>query len=56
MTKDNYQKIKEIDNILDKYKTKMFFLRKKRDEVISNFLNKLKDRKIQEVRDSIKKL
>ena len=54
MTNNNAKRKKAIDDILVDYTTKISTLKKKRDSVITGFLGILKERRINEVRQSIK--
>lgn len=54
MTNDNAQKQKDIDEVLLKYKEKMSTLKQKRDKIIAGFSEALKERKLEELRNSIK--
>jgi hypothetical protein len=53
---NNAQKKKAIDEILAKYSAKMAALKQKRNKVVSDFLETLKKKKIEEIRNSLKKL
>lgn len=55
MADDNIKKAQEIKKVLERYKVRMSDLRKRRDKAISKFLDKVRDKKIQEIRDEIKK-
>lgn len=54
MAEDNTKKKKDIDEVLVKYKEKMAALKQKRDKIIAEFSGALKDRKLEELRNSIK--
>lgn len=56
MTSDNLQKKKQIDDILAKYTAKMTAVKQKRDKIISDFLEILKEKKLEELRNSLKQL
>lgn len=56
MTKDNSQKKKAIDSILTSYNARIFALKQKRDKIISDFLVVLKEKKLEELRNSLKQL
>lgn len=56
MPKNNTQKKKQIDEILTKYDARMTALKQRRDEIISNFLEVLKEKKLAELRESFKQL
>ena len=51
---NNAKKKKEIDDILVNYMAKISTLKQKRDSVLTNFLGALKERRINEIRQSIK--
>ena len=55
MTNENIKKAQAIKKVLADYKIKMSDLRKRRDKIISKFLDKVRDKKIQEIRAEIKK-
>ncbi len=52
----NAQKKKEIEDISSEYMAKIVVLKKKRDSVISNFLEVLRKKRIEEIMQSIKQL
>jgi len=56
MINKNAQKKKEIEDILVKYMTKISISKKKRDAIISSFLEALKEKKLDEIRQSLKQL
>jgi len=56
MSNDNLQKKKVIDDVLVKYNARMFVLKQKRDKIISDFLEILKEKKLTELRNSLKQL
>jgi len=56
MSNDNLQKKKVIDDVLVKYNARMFVLKQKRDKIISDFLEILKEKKLEELRNSLKQL
>jgi hypothetical protein len=54
MNKSNLEKKKEIDAIITVYKAKIVEIKEKRDIVVSGFLEVLRERKIKELRKTIK--
>mgnify|MGYP001620108676 CR=1 FL=1 len=56
MVNGNLQKKKAIDDILIKYNAKMSALKQKRDKIISNFIEALKEKKLDDVRRLLKRL
>ena len=56
MKNDNIQKKKVINGVLVKYNAKMSILKQKRDKIISDFLETLKEKKFEELRNSLKQL
>jgi len=56
MSNDNLQKKKQIDEVLIKYSTKITVVKQKRDKIISDFLEVLKEKKLEELRNSLKQL
>ena len=56
MTNDNSQKKKAIDSILTNYNARIIALKQKRDKIISDFLEVLKEKKLEELRNSLKQL
>jgi hypothetical protein len=54
--KTNLQKKKKIDQIVVKYKGKFAELKKKRNKVVANFVETLKQKRLEEVKDSLKNL
>ena len=56
MNSDNSQKKKVIDDTLAKYNAKMSALKQKRNKIISDFLEVLKEKKLEELRNSLKQL
>ncbi len=56
MANDNFQKKKQIDSVLAKYSTRMVSVKQKRDKIISDFLEVLKEKKLEELRNSLKQL
>ena len=56
MLNDNSQKKKQIDATLAKYNTRMSALKQKRDKIVSNFLEVLKEKKLAQLRDQLKSL
>lgn len=54
MTNSNTAKKEKIDGILAKYTAKMSILKQKRDVRVSEFLAGLKEKRINEIRQSIK--
>ncbi len=55
MNEKNLKK-KEIEKIIMEFSTKFSLLKKKRDNIISYFLNELKKRKLDELRKLLEKL
>ena len=56
MPNNNSQKKKAIDTILANYNASMNTLKQKRDKIISDFLEVLKEKKLDELRNSLKQL
>ena len=56
MINGNAQKKKAIDDILAKYQARMSALKQKRDKIISNFVEALKEKKLDDVRRLLKRL
>jgi len=56
MANNNLQKKKQIDDVLAKYTAKMAVVKQKRDKIISDFLGVLKEKKLEELRNSLKQL
>ncbi len=56
MPRNTEQKKKEIEGILARYEAGMIILRQKRDKIISTFLELLKEKKLEELRNSLKQL
>lgn len=56
MPKTNRQKIKEIDEILEKYKTEFSKLKRKRNAAVFNFIEALKQKRIEEIKNLIQQL
>jgi hypothetical protein len=56
MSNNKLQKKKQIDDILAKYTAKMAVVKQKRDRIISDFLEVLKEKRLEELRNSIKQL
>ncbi len=56
MANDNIQKKKQIDDVLVKYSARMAVVKQKRDKIISDFLEVLKEKKLEELRNSLKQL
>lgn len=54
MINKNIQKKKEIEGILAKYMVKMSVLEQKRDSIISSFLEALKKKRLDEIRQLLK--
>lgn len=54
MNGNNVQRKIAIDNILAKYVAQMIILKQKRDKIISDFLEVLRQKKLEELRNSIK--
>ena len=52
----NSQKKKQIDDIVAKYTAKIIILKQKRNKVVSDFLEVLKEKKIKEIKNSINQL
>lgn len=53
MASDNIQKKQEIDEILAKKSAKMNALKQKRDSIISEFNEALKEKKLAELKNSL---
>ena len=56
MINNNALKKKSIDGILAKYNARMAVLRQKRNKIISDSLDALKEKKLKELRSLIKKI
>lgn len=56
MPATNAQKKKQIDDALTKYNARMAALKQKRDKIVSDFLEVLKEKKLEELRNSLKQL
>lgn len=56
MINNNLQKKNQIDDILAKYSARMAVVKQKRDKIISDFLEVLKQKKLEELRNSLKQL
>lgn len=56
MTNKNLQKKKEIEKIVAEFAIKFSVLKKKRDDVVANFLEALKEKKLDELRKSLQQL
>lgn len=56
MTNKNLQKKKEIEKIVAEFATKFSALKKKRDDIVANFLDVLKEKKLDELRKSLQQL
>lgn len=54
MSSSNVQKKKQIDDILAKHDARMAVVKQKRDKIISDFLEVLKEKKIEELRNSLR--
>ena len=54
MSNDNLKKKKEIDDILAKHSARMIAVKYNRDQIISDFLELLRKKKIEEIRNSLK--
>ncbi len=53
MSSDNIQKKREIDEILTKRSAQMVALKQKRDKIISEFNEALKEKKLAELKNSL---
>lgn len=56
MINDNTQRKKQIDYVLTKYNSRMSALKQKRDKIVSNFLEVLKEKKLAQLREQLKQL
>jgi hypothetical protein len=56
MTNDNLQKKKQIDDVLAKHSARIAVVKQKRDKIVSDFLEILKEKKLEELRNSLKQL
>lgn len=54
MSKTNLQKKSEIDDIVVKYKIKFAGLKKRRDKIIVDFVEALRQKRLQEIKKSLK--
>lgn len=56
MSNNNAQKKKQIDDAVAKYNARMSALKQKQSKIISDFLEVLKEKKLNELRNSLKQL
>lgn len=56
MANNNIQKKKEIEKVSTEFMAKLSSLKKKRDGIVANFLEILKEKKLDEIRKSLKSL
>jgi len=56
MTNNNLQKKKQVDDVLAKYSARIAVVKQKRDKIVSDFLEVLKEKKLEELRNSLKQL
>ena len=56
MPNKNLQRKKEIEKIVAEFATKFSVLKKKRDDVVTNFLEALKEKKLDELRKALQQL
>lgn len=56
MINKNLQKKKEIEKIVVEFAVKFSVLKKKRDDVVANFLEALKEKKLDELRKLLQQL
>ena len=56
MSTSNVDKKKKIDKIVDDYQVKLGVLKKKKKLVVNNFLDILKNKKIEDIKNKINKL
>jgi hypothetical protein len=56
MTNDTALKKKQIDDAGAAYDARMVELKRKRDEIISDFLELLKEKRLEEIRNSLRKV
>lgn len=56
MLNKNIQKKKAIGDVLEKYSAKMVVLKQKRDKIVAEFLEVLQEKKLEELRNSLKQL
>jgi len=56
MNNENKKKKELIDTVLKKYRAEMVVLKRRHDKVIIDFLETLKENKIEEVRNVLKNL
>ena len=54
MPNDNAQKKKEIDEVLEGYAAAMDILKQKRDRIVGDFLEVLRQKRIAELRELLK--
>ena len=54
--KTNLQKKKEIGQIAVKYKAKFVELKKKRNKIVANFVEALRQKRLEEIKNSLKDL
>lgn len=55
MSNVNLEKKQEVDQIMTTYSTKMADILQRRDQVIQTFLEKVRQRRIQEIKNSLSK-
>jgi len=53
MLNDNSQKKRQIDDVLARYDTRMTLLKQKRDEIVSDFVRILSEKRIAELRKQL---
>lgn len=56
MSSNNLEKKKQIDAVLATYDAKLAIIKQKRDKIIADFLETLEKKKLEELRNSLKKL
>ena len=56
MTNKNLQKKSEIEKIVAEFAIKFSKLKKRRDDIVASFLDALKEKKLDELRKSLKQL
>ena len=56
MDNKNVQKKKQIEKIVAEFATKLYSIKKKRDDIVAHFLDALKEKRLDELRKSLKEL
>ena len=56
MLKSNFQKKQEVEKVVHEYELRMRELKQRRDKLVSDFSEVLKEKRLEELRKSIKRL